>query len=396
MKVLYINAMGPTQKAPLGGIFVSQRILALKKLGVDVIPVNAAILYSAITKALLKLKKIQDNGKLLNSQLSIQYTTALADMSLLDTWKARTDPDAYKKVLKRDIYDKLEHLADVDLIHVHWCWPIGLIIPELAKEKGIPYILTFHGSDINIQLQSPVIRPALLKIMEKASSVEFISNALLKKAIESGYSGKNAVVIYNGIDTEIFCEKKKKKNEKRKKCVGFVGNLIPVKGADRLPDIFSNIKEKYEGEIKFIVVGQGNLKQKIKEQMTDLPVVFTGQLSPDELSNVYKEMDILIVPSRSEGYSCVIKEAQACGVIPIGSDVGGIREAIAEYGSVVSSKNEKELIDFLSQRAVDYLEDKKSVDINQMISDARKCSWIERQKKSLENYERILSKRKNN
>ena len=56
LKILYINAMGPRRNAPQGGIFVSQRILALKKMGVDIIPINAGITYSPVTRLLLGLK----------------------------------------------------------------------------------------------------------------------------------------------------------------------------------------------------------------------------------------------------------------------------------------------------------------------------------------------------
>ena len=386
MKILYINAMGPRRNTPLGGIFVSQRILALKKMGVDIIPVNAGITYSPVTRLLLGLKNIHDGGNLAAKQLGVHYQVIRAEMNLLDTWRTRTGSKSYEKVLYRQMYRQLEQICDADLIHLHWCWPVGLIVLRLALEKNIPYVLTFHGSDINIQLQSPVIRPDLLNLMERAASVEFISNALLERAVVSGYSGKNAAVIYNGIDTGIFF---RRPGKKEKKCVGFVGNLIPVKGADRLPAIFWKIKEKCKVEPIFVIVGQGVLEGELREKLKGLLVTFTGQLLPDKLSEVYSHMDVLVVPSRSEGYSCVIKEAQACGVVPVGNDAGGIREAVGRYGSVVASPDEKELAECLAREACGYLEGKLAVNLDEMAKEAQGCSWVKRQEQSLLNYERI-------
>ena len=77
--------MGPRRNTPLGGIFVSQRILALKKMGVDIIPVNAGITYSPVTRLLLGLKNIHDGGNLAAKQLGVHYQVIRAEMNLLDT-----------------------------------------------------------------------------------------------------------------------------------------------------------------------------------------------------------------------------------------------------------------------------------------------------------------------
>ena len=392
MKILYINAMGPTQRAPLGGIFVSQRIRALRKLGVEICPVNVRISNSAVVNMLLRLKNIKETGKPVSRQLDVEYKIMEAKMDLYHTFRAGKDCAAYDKVLIRDIYGGLDQYKEADLIHLHWCWPVGRIVSKLAGERKIPYVLTFHGSDINVCLGIPAIKHELLKIMENAASVEFVSNALLQTALKAGYSGKNAVVIYNGIDTDVFYLNRV---DKEAKCVGFVGNLIPVKGADRLPAIFSEIRKKYTGEVRFFITGSGELERAIKDQAKalDLQIAFTGQLAPDILRKVYNRLDILVVPSRNEGYSCAIKEAQSCGAIPVANNVGGIKEAVGDYGSVVTADDEAELVGLFAKRVVEYLDKKPDENfMNAMVQSARECSWVEMQKKSLENYKRIVNK----
>ena len=53
-------------------------------------------------------------------------------------------------------------------------------------------------------------------------------------------------------------------------------------------------------------------------------------------------MDVMILPSRREGFGCVITEANACGVPVVGSDTGGISEAIGIKENIVADGDEFE------------------------------------------------------
>jgi len=53
-------------------------------------------------------------------------------------------------------------------------------------------------------------------------------------------------------------------------------------------------------------------------------------------------MDVLIMPSKNEGWPCVVLEAQACGVPVVGSNVGGIPEAVGNEGAIVRNSEDFE------------------------------------------------------
>lgn len=391
ISVLYINAMGPSENFPGGGVFVTQRIRALREIQlVDVIPVSLFINYSKITRLILQLRAgAVDPGKAISQQMDISYDMFGAKYSFIELFFASyITPRAYflksKKILKK-IVKKYE---GIQLMHMHWIWPCGIALPDVSQEYSIPYVVTCHGSDINVSMRNNKVRKDIIRILEAASCVEFVSQALLNTAMDLGYSGKNAKVVNNGIDVGNFYGKRIPHDINT---VGFVGNLIPVKGADRLPAIFQAVYQMMEGQVRFVIVGDGALRKQLEDEMAGLPVTFYGFVSPDQLTDLYAEMDTLLLPSRNEGYTCVIKEAQASGVIPVAADVGGVAEAVGEYGTTISECGSEELlISRLAEAVVHYLSGKRTIDINDMINDAMECSWQNQQRKSIDTYLHLM------
>jgi glycosyltransferase involved in cell wall biosynthesis len=60
-------------------------------------------------------------------------------------------------------------------------------------------------------------------------------------------------------------------------------------------------------------------------------VRFTGHLAPPDVARQLREADLLVVPSLvKEAYPLVVLEALSCGVIPCGSDRGGLPSVLSE------------------------------------------------------------------
>ncbi len=389
MRIIYINAMGAREHMPHCGIFVTRRIEALKKLNTAIVPISLCMEYSSLVKKLLLIKGIPDVGGPLGQQGAVRYRLVRCPFNLFEMMIAKIYPLYYGRKIFQQLNEQLSDL-DGDLIHLHGIWPSGLAVARISQLYNIPYIVTCHGSEINVAMADKKINPAMINIMENATFVEFVSEALKNRAIELGYSGKNARVIYNGIDTDIFREQSILREKKKR--VGFVGNLLPIKGADRIPDIFRKIYKEFGDMVDFVVIGQGGLLNRMREMTADLPVSYLGQITPKALSEEYNKMDVLVIPSRQEGFSCVIKEAQACGVIPVGNKIGGIPEAIGSYGIVISEQSEEALIDKLADAVVQILNRKECYDIAKMTKNAERFSWKEQQKQCLQLYEETICK----
>ena len=386
MKLLYINAMPATEEKPGGGIFITKRIEALRSLGVRVKPVAMAFRYSGRAKRLLSGRGYNVNDRLLDRQETVKYVKAEVSCGLFALGMTRIFSGYYGHMGYRRL--RALRLTKPDLIHLHWIWPFGLGVMKYARRAGIPYVVTCHGSEITQAMKLPHVRNNIVRILERAASVEFVSEALKENAEAYGYSGKNAVVINNGINEKVFrCQRA---SGPKAVTVGFVGNLIPVKGADRLPEIFARINARFDGDVRFVVVGGGELKESIEKDMQGLSVSFPGEVSQEKLAELYNEMDYLVVPSRSEGFSCVTREAQACGVTVVACDCGGIGEAMGAYGYLIPSVKEAEIPERMAEAIFKDAKEGAGFDRKEMLAAAQDYSWEKQQSLSIDNYNRIL------
>ena len=244
-------------------------------------------------------------------------------------------------------------IEECDMLSCHWGYPHGRIAYWINKDFKKPYIVTYHGSDVHtMPFENEHIKTKILQIMENAKQNIFVSKKLMDTARELGYTGDNCTASRNGVNNKNFyivsdTEKNsiKEKYNISGKNVGFVGAINKIKRADKFAEIFDKIKQlDSNNEYAFTVVGDGPLRAHVEKECKEkgLKVVFTGNQDVDMVRNLMNTMDVMILPSRREGFGCVITEANACGVPVVGSDAGGISEAIGIKENIVADGDEFE------------------------------------------------------
>lgn len=249
-------------------------------------------------------------------------------------------------------YNKLKMYIDnsYDITQAHFAFPDGYLALMVKKKLKIPYVVTCHGSDIHELTKNKRFKKYIIKALDNADKVFFVSEFLYEKAIECGFNGKNYEITTNGIDSNVFYRYTNREElidkynlNRDNMIIGFVGNLEYVKGADRLVKIFKKIEESNKN-VEFIIVGDGTLKSKIADGLADCQkVIFTGKVNQQEVAEYMNCMDYLIVPSRNEGQGNVILEAYACATEVIASNCGGIPEIIRDKKYLV--KNNEDMIE---------------------------------------------------
>ena len=115
--------------------------------------------------------------------------------------------------------------------------------------------------------------------------------------------------------------------------LGVVSRLEPIKGMDLVVSAFAEVLRAYP-ETQLLVVGDGTLRASMEEQAAQLGcadhIRFVGRQPQEELSQWYSQMDIVLMPSRSEGFGLTAIEAMAHGCVMVASDVGGLPEVVRD------------------------------------------------------------------
>ncbi|MFW6273032.1 MAG: glycosyltransferase family 4 protein [bacterium] len=145
------------------------------------------------------------------------------------------------------------------------------------------------------------------------------------KSLQSSFPGYNPKVIYNGIDTDFFCpnnilQDKREKSDSLHKLL-FVGNISTRKGADLLPSIMDKLGKNYQ-----LYYTSGLQKRSVLSSHPQMHPL--GQLSLYDLRKAYREADLLLFPSRFEGFGYAPVEAMSCGTPVVASRCSALPETI--------------------------------------------------------------------
>ncbi len=140
----------------------------------------------------------------------------------------------------------------------------------------------------------------------------------------------------------------------RKNYILGVGRHYHVKGLDRLLDVFAMLKTDWS----LVLAGDGGPQsQALREQVARLNlkerVVFLGKVS--DMTRVYAEAGIFVLPSRSEGFPNALCEAMAAGIPCVSYDISaGPSDIIthAENGFLVKDGDASGLANVV-QRLID-------------------------------------------
>ncbi|MEI7831944.1 MAG: glycosyltransferase family 4 protein [bacterium] len=116
----------------------------------------------------------------------------------------------------------------------------------------------------------------------------------------------------------------------------YIGRLFDEeKGVFALPQILHGVHER--GILATLTIaGDGPDRERLQQQFRDCRmddyVNFTGFIAPEEVYPLLLAGDILLFPSRSEGFGLALAEAKACGCVPVASRLPGVTDTIVEDG----------------------------------------------------------------
>jgi len=296
-----------------------------------------------------------------------------------------------------------------DLIHCHWLIPQGFFCALIKLLRGIPYLLTAHGGDVNSFKGLPVV-PGLIRFALKQSTLCTVNSQATRNQVLKYYNKASIRVVPMGVDLEQFHPSNY--NEKIKDSIGKenllllgVGRLADKKGFKYLIEAMPLILQEIPSA-KLAIIGFGpkktQLENKIKELNLTASVFLTGGKAGKELQDWFATADIFIGPSivtpdgDTEGQGVVFLEAMASGTPVIASDVGGIKDIVRDgiSGLLVPEKEPRAIADKVLELAKNKaLRDQLTQNALQLVR--VDYSWEQTAQKFLKAYQQCINKKPN-
>lgn len=355
LRILLLSNMFPTSRGPSNGTFITRRIEAQRRLGNGVTPFAVRVRPRGMS-SLSALRVLNASGPVLPGSGFVDPEVRVSLAQYLAVRRGR----APLRVTRGFALELTRCLRGrVDVIHAHGMYglPAGAVARELSQLLNVPFVVTLHGGDVNVFMEWHAATYS--EILSDADKVIYVSNALRRRAAELGAPQHGAFVVPNGVDTDTFHPDfgamQDRCSGNRRPRILFVGHLTRVKGADRLPAIIRLVASEFRGA-ELLVIGQGELAHSIRRESKGLRVVLLGELPHEQVAREMRQADVLVLPSRSEGWPTVVMEAHASGTPVVGADVGGVAEAIGDPRFVVPDDDRLEarfagiVLDILSGR----------------------------------------------
>lgn len=163
------------------------------------------------------------------------------------------------------------------------------------------------------------------KCLQVADIVTCVSN-YTKQKLEEIFEYYDSKLVYNGVDTNIFrpisVDKEKYGIENNKHILFFAGNLSVRKGADLLPHIMRELGDD------FVLLTTSGLRSNLKNHHQNIRTL--GRLTLSELIDIYNICDVLLSPSRLEGFGLAVAEAMACAKPIVATNCSSLPELVVD------------------------------------------------------------------
>ena len=255
----------------------------------------------------------------------------LKALPLSSLWSFKVIPILWKKINKSEI------------IHIHFARdliPITAAIFSLIQKK--PYMAQTHGmiiSDgrLSTRVIDSIFTKPLLNRSETTLVLTEIELAQLKKAnIVSRFE-----ILPNGIEVKV--EYQHQRDSKVKKIV-FCSRLQKRKGIDKFTAMAEHFKLSTNKYIFEIYGPDGGELQSTLDTIKAKKlknISYMGSLAPEEVSDVLKKCDLLVLPSKGDTFPMIVLESLSVGtpvlVMPSCGLANDLRKYAPEFVAIEES-----------------------------------------------------------
>ncbi|HEV8606621.1 MAG TPA: glycosyltransferase, partial [Tepidisphaeraceae bacterium] len=240
-------------------------------------------------------------------------------------------------------------------LYVHFAMRQLLLGYHASRLLDIPLACTLPAHDI---FTNPLTRffPQLLGQCSFAVTVShYNKEAILKLA--PALNPDKIHVLANGIDINLF--KPRYHDPDSPFRFAAVGRLVEIKGFHILIEAAGLLAQRRR-DFTIDIIGDGPFRQRLEHRIHDLAIEHEVQLlGPRDhsfIANWLPDQDSLILPcviardGNRDGMPMVLREAMACGLPPLSTNILGLHETVAPgTGLLVEADNPAALADGMEQ-----------------------------------------------
>lgn len=271
------------------------------------------------------------------------YLSKLRNANVNVIVKPRYISDSYRIVR---FISELVNNGQYDIVHAN-LFPI-IYYCALAKTMcrcEFPRLVMTEHSTYNRRRQSTLMKYIEKLVYSKYDLVVSISNQTdenLRHWLNVSDENDKFKIVENGIDVDFYSnaipyEKEELFDEIRDSDILLliVGSIKPIKNQIFMLDVLSELPEKY----KLLIVGDGPQKKEVERcigiKRLNKRVKLLG--FRDDVERIIAASDLVVVPSKWEGFGLVAVEAMACGKPVIVSKARGLSDVVGDAGISANS-----------------------------------------------------------
>lgn len=230
---------------------------------------------------------------------------------------------------------------------------LNFLINPFTRTK---LIIQVHGTEITGRYNKGLRKKFLNLIYNRADQVWANSRNTENRLRKFGVRENKLKLVYPFLTNDIGKHSTKPSFVEDKKIrIVSAGTLYPRKGIDIVMEALSRLMYL---EWEYIILGQPpagqvNVYPQLAQKLgIEKRIEFLGQVNREKVWDQMRDADIFVLPSREvphdiESFGIVYIEAQYFGTPCIGTNTGGIPEAIGDGGLLIDNENVDQLEDNL-------------------------------------------------
>lgn len=237
--------------------------------------------------------------------------------------------------------------------------------PEMPFRPKIPAVIHIH--DIHPILfreysrKSTAILELFLKTAQKKAARICAPSRHVRDQLLDYWQGiaPPVDVVPNGVSTDFFCQSEPGSNTllpeyvvSLKPFILFAGNIFPYKNIQTLTSAFTRVVSEIPH--KLVIIGRDFSGRKAIP--ADPRIVHFDYVADDDLRAFYAAADMLVHPSKAEGFGLTVLEAMASGTPVIASNAAAIPEVAGDAAILLHPEDRdgfaKAMVELISNTAL--------------------------------------------